>query len=504
MMKKRHYIFLTIFSLFSTVEILASTPEQQEFQIEKDGMQSLQCPQLIKPVREDEQRMKELLSRTAFVKEHDFVWLEVHDVDYGGIKLWAINEENVLKASAPIYFPGVYKFFISNDDPVPLEKMDPNVLRQWKEMGFRAIQLDDELSSVIKSLYQTLHRYYLQIPSFDCKPTWGLCAGCNPQYDKEMSAQYVLVAAGNLMEDLHGFCTGYSSMTVVQAWQCLCLLLHDSASFGILGQDEQLWLAMQGNRLLELIEQIEKNRKSEKVQGMKEGKPFKMENLTLPASLENPDVWSMLFPDGGGDSGMIAVDKRRAEDQRDQITLDVQGISIQGAAIRYAATNWDIFQGRGSSSVSAPHYAYAFLCNILPEIEWKKSVMDYNLLRKKRGLPEMDEKSAALMVFRLGYISRFQMAWPEKKMKRLAEITASYRKLALQSGKNRELSSKRWKKGNGEFIRLSPPSPWSAFHEAPSELQKVIYYFMVLGRNRGMTDRVQHETTEEIRSLLEK
>ena len=130
-MKKRHIVFLTIFSLFSTVEYLASTPEQQVSKIEHDGMQSLQCPHVIKPVKDDEQRMKELLSRTAFVKEHDFVWLEVQDVDDGGIKLWAITEENVLKASAPIYFPGVYKFFISNDDPVPLEKMDPNIFRQW-------------------------------------------------------------------------------------------------------------------------------------------------------------------------------------------------------------------------------------------------------------------------------------------------------------------------------------------------------------------------------------
>ena len=35
------------------------------------------------------------------------------------------------------------------------------------------------------------------------------------------------------------------------------------------------------------------------------------------------------------------------------------------------------------------------------------------------------------------------------------------------------------------------------------DLQKVIYYFMDLGKNRGMTEQVQDEETEEIRILLE-
>lgn len=501
MIKECNFIFLTIFSLFSTAVVLAYPQEKQESLSEKDDMQLLEYPQIIRPVKEEEQRMNGLLHEIAFLKDDDFVWLQVDD---GGTKLWSLNKDNVLKANAPIYFPDAYNYFVSHGNPTPLEKMDPNILRQWKEMGFRSIQLDKELSLVIKVLYETLKKHYLQSPPSGFAPTWGLCAACNPQYDKEISGQDVLVASGSLEGGMYGFCTGHSTMTVIQAWQCFCLLLHDAASFEILGEDEQLWLAMQGNRLLELIEQREKNQNSEKLQGMEEEKPFKMENLTLPAFLENQEIWSMLFPNDGGDSGMITVNKRPAKNQCDQITLNVQGISIKGTDIRYASTNWDMFQGRGQSTVSAPHYAYAFFCNILPETEWRKSVMEYNVLRKKRGLAEMDEKVIAFMVFRLGYISRFQMAWPEKKMKRLAEIIASSHKDAFHAGKNRELSSKRWKKGNGEFIRLSPSSPWFAFNEAPSDLQKVFYYFMDLGRNRGMTERVQDEKTEEIRNLLEK
>lgn len=500
MVKEYNFIFLTIFSLFPISELLASPQERQEPLSEKDDMQLLESPQIIRPVREDEQRLKELLYKTAFLKNDDFVWLQVDD---GGIKLWFLNKENTLRASAPVYFPGAFKYFVPYGNRVP-EKIDPKILWKWKGIEFRSIQLDNELSLAIKALYKTLHKYYLQIPPSRFRPTWSLCAACNPQYDKEISGQDVLVASGSLHKGMYGFCTGNSTMTVIQAWQCLCLLLHDLASFGILEQDEQLWLSMETNRLRKLIEQRGKNQKSEKLEGMEEGKPFKMESLTLPASLDNQDIWSMLFPDDGDNSGMITVNKRSAKNQCDHITLDAQGISIKGAYIRYAATNWDMFQGRGQIATSAPHYAYAFLCNILPEIKWKKAVTDYNMLRKKRGLKEMDDKAVASMVFRLGYISRFQMAWPEKKMKRLAEITASSRRDAFHAGENRELSSRRWKKGNGEFIRLSSSSPWFAFNEAPSDLQKVFYYFMDLGRNRGVAERIQDEKTEEIRSLLEK
>ena len=42
-----------------------------------------------------------------------------------------------------------------------------------------------------------------------------------------------------------------------------------------------------------------------------------------------------------------------------------------------------------------------------------------------------------------------------------------------------------------------------AVNEILSDLQKVIYYFMDLSKNRGMTEQVQDEETEEIRILLE-
>lgn len=501
MIKGYNFIFLTIFSLFTTAEVLAYPQEEQKYLSEKDDMQLLEYPQVIRPVEEEEQRMSGLLRKTAFLKDDDFIWLQVDD---GGIRLWSLNKDNVLKANAPVYFPDAYNYFASHGNPIPLEKMNPNILKPWEKMGFRSIQLDEELSLAIQALYKTLKKYYPQNLPSGFAPAWDLCAACNPQYDKEISGQDVLVASGSLEDGMYGFCTGHSNMTVIQAWQCLCLLLHDAASFEILGQDEQLWLAMQGNRLLELIEQRGKNQKSEKLQDVKEEKPFTMENLALPASLENQEVWSMLFPGNGDDSGMITVNKRPAKNQCGQVILDAQGISIKDEYIRYAATNWDMFQSTGQIATSAPHYAYAFLCNILPEIKWKKSVTDYNMLRKKKGLKEMEEKAVASMVFRLGYISRFQMAWPEKKMKRLAEITASSYRDAVHTEKNREISQKHWKKRNGEFIRLSSSSPWFAFNEAPPDLQKIYYYFMDLGRNRGMTERVQDEKMEEIRSLLEK
>lgn len=93
---------LIIFSLFSMVEVLASPPEKQGSLSEKVGIQLLKYPQLIRPVREEEQRMKELLHRIALLKDDDFIWLQA---DTGGIRLWSINKDNVLKASAPVYFP---------------------------------------------------------------------------------------------------------------------------------------------------------------------------------------------------------------------------------------------------------------------------------------------------------------------------------------------------------------------------------------------------------------
>lgn len=144
---------LIIFSLFSMVEVLASPPEKQGSLSEKVGIQLLKYPQLIRPVREEEQRMKELLHRIALLKDDDFIWLQA---DTGGIRLWSINKDNVLKASAPVYFPDAHEYFVSHGASISPEKMEPDILRQWKEMKARSVQLDQELSLVVKTLYKTL------------------------------------------------------------------------------------------------------------------------------------------------------------------------------------------------------------------------------------------------------------------------------------------------------------------------------------------------------------
>lgn len=81
-------------------------------------------------------------------------------------------------------------------------------------MEFRHVPLERELSAVVESLYKALGQYYDQ-PGLDA--SWSICAACNPQYDNDMMGQDVLVAAGRLGGEFHGFSTGMCSMTVVQA-----------------------------------------------------------------------------------------------------------------------------------------------------------------------------------------------------------------------------------------------------------------------------------------------
>lgn len=264
-------------------------------------------PQVLQPVGQDEQWMKESLSAISWLDAHDFVWLHIPDsVCDGGIKLWSIDGKNIMKVNKPVYFPYALRYFAPyGGEIIPLNTIDPALLREWKSMDCHRVPLEDDLISVIKSLYKELCHHYGKIPPPSLPPTWTMCAACNPQYSKEMMGQDVLVVAGNLDGNLHGFCSGIRNDTVVQAWQSLCLLIHDLASFEILGRDEQLWLAMQGECLLELIKQcpeLEKSKNGEK--------PFNMATLTLPDSMENKNVWSLLFPTGEGDLCVAMVDRR--------------------------------------------------------------------------------------------------------------------------------------------------------------------------------------------------
>ncbi|MCD8062526.1 MAG: hypothetical protein LUE13_09380 [Akkermansiaceae bacterium] len=273
------FIFLASVSAVFFTGAMAS-PVQEKAVSPSDWWELLKAPSVLRPVGREAQRMTDMLSEITRLEEEDLIWLQVpEDVCDGGIRLWAINRENVLKAAQPVYFPEVYRFFTQYGESPPFKNLDPRVLNSWRGMEFRQVPLESELSAVVESLYKALGRYYDQ-PGLDV--SWSICATCNPQYDNEMMGQDVLVAAGRLGGEFHGFSTGMCSMTVVQAWEYLCLLLHDSALFGVLGRDEQLWLAMQGERLLDLIERIEKDPKPEKWKGVVEKETFGMEYLTLP------------------------------------------------------------------------------------------------------------------------------------------------------------------------------------------------------------------------------
>lgn len=57
-------------------------------------------------------------------------------------------------------------------------------------------------------------------------------------------------------------------------------------------------------RLLKLIEQMEKEQKPGKVKGVVEKEIFMMEDLSLPVFLAHGDIWILLFPDGGSGLSM--------------------------------------------------------------------------------------------------------------------------------------------------------------------------------------------------------
>lgn len=130
----------------------------------------------------------------------------------------------------------------------------------------------------------------------------------------------------------------------------------------MLGQDEQLWLAMQGERLLELIERIEKGPKPEKWKGVVEKESFGMEYLTLPGTLKNEDIWLLLFPEGGsGLSRMWVEERKAAKGGNGRMTVDAQGLNMTESRVDFASVNWKV--SGGEESTSAPHLP-TFVCII--------------------------------------------------------------------------------------------------------------------------------------------
>ena len=472
------FVFLaSVSAVFFTGEM--ASPLEKNSKVDKDWWELLKAPSVLRPAGREVQRMTEMLSEITGLEEDDFIWLQVpEDVCDGGIRMWAINRENVLKAAQPVYFPEVYRFFTGYGESPSFKNLDLRLLNSWRGMEFRHVPLERELSAVVESLYKALGRFYDQ-PGLDA--SWSICAACNPQYDNDMMGQDVLVAAGRLGGEFHGFNTGMCSMTVVQAWEYLCLLLHDSALFGVLGQDEQLWLAMQGERLLELIERIEKGPKPEKWKGVVEKESFGMEYLTLPGTLKNEDIWLLLFPEGGsGLSRMWVEERKAAKGGNGRMTVDAQGLNMTESRVDFASVNWKV--SGGEESTSAPHFAYVCLHNMLPEKSWKESVADYNRMRRKKGWKDMDAEAVAVMVFRLGYISRARVKLSEEEWKSLATKKDAW---ALRwhgpgNGKEDKAFAEQWKNGCGDFIRLSASSSWRNANRVDSDLEEVLYYFTEL------------------------
>lgn len=487
----------------SPVQEKAVFPSEKNSKVDEDWWELLKAPSVLRPAGREAQRMTEMLSEITRLEEDDLIWLQVpEDVCDGGIRMWAISRGNVLKVSQSVYFPEVYRFFTGYGESPPFKNLDSRVLNLWRGMEFRQVPLERELSAAVELLYKALGRYYGQ-PGFDA--SWSICAACNPQYDNDMTGQDVLVAAGRLGGEFHGFSTGMCSMTVVQAWEYLCLLLHDSALFGVLGQDEQLWLAMQGERLLDLIERIEKGPKPEKWKGVVEKESFRMECLTLPGTLKNEDIWSLLFPEGrSGLSRMWVEERKPAQGGNGRMTVDVQSINMTESGVDFASVNWKV--SGGEESTSAPHFAYVCLHNMLPEKNWEESVADYNRMRRKKGWKEMDAEAVAVMVFRLGYISRARVKLSEEEWKSLATKKDVWALRWHGPGKGREAEAfaEQWKNGCGDFIRLSASSSWQNANRVDSDLEEVLYYFMKLGKNRGMESRVGKDKKKRVMEILKK
>lgn len=105
------FVFLaSVSAVFFTGEM--ASPLEKNSKVDKDWWELLKAPSVLRPAGREVQRMTEMLSEITGLEEDDFIWLQVpEDVCDGGIRMWAINRENVLKAAQPVYFPEVYRFF---------------------------------------------------------------------------------------------------------------------------------------------------------------------------------------------------------------------------------------------------------------------------------------------------------------------------------------------------------------------------------------------------------
>ena len=155
------------------------SPLEKNSKVDKDWWELLKAPSVLRPAGREVQRMTEMLSEITRLEEDDLIWLQVpEDVCDGGIRLWAINRENVLKAAQPVYFPQVYRFFAGYGESPSFKNLDPRLLNSWRGMEFRHVSLEKELSAVVESLYKALGQYYDQ-PGLDA--SWSICAACNPK-----------------------------------------------------------------------------------------------------------------------------------------------------------------------------------------------------------------------------------------------------------------------------------------------------------------------------------
>ena len=72
------------------------------------------------------------------------------------------------------------------------------------------------------------------------------------------------------------------------------------------------------------------------------------------------------------------------------------------------------------------------------------------------------------------------------------------------NGKEDKAFAEQWKNGCGDFIRLSASSSWRNANRVDSDLEEVLYYFMKLGKNRGMESRVGKDKKKRVMEILKK
>lgn len=130
------FVFLASVSTVCFTGAMAFPAQEKEVssleknsKVDKDWWELLKAPSVLRPAGREVQRMTEMLSEITRLEEDDLIWLQVpEDVCDGGIRLWAINRENVLKAAQPVYFPQVYRFFAGYGESPSFKNLDPRLL----------------------------------------------------------------------------------------------------------------------------------------------------------------------------------------------------------------------------------------------------------------------------------------------------------------------------------------------------------------------------------------